>query len=222
MSKRGWTDHPLFWPLAVGFGPVISILFGPFVLAWFGITGDLAASICTIAYMSTAIVIIWMQILKPWRRMHRRIARWVVDGMETASGKDAWYMTGPSRGQWKNLCCNGFRPLAISWQDVYNQWPSDSLIKTMSQKDIDRNTNMIKLTLFEGYAKPVVAWCEENLQNPYYAWAERQEFCLMIPDEGDRMLWQLTWGDRLPEVRDIQQAVEKYEEFSGKNLVDGA
>lgn len=160
-----------------------------------------------------------------WHKLHqglrRRVASWALKGLERSDGELAWYARGPSMGQWKNLCSNGFKPLKITWQDLYVQWPADSVIKHMSQKDIDRNEGAVRNVLFDGYAKPVVSWCEVNISNPYYCWVDLRGMYILIPDQQDRMLWQLTWGDKMPIVNDIQQAVENYDEFRGKNLVDG-
>mgnify|MGYP006288440559 CR=1 FL=1 len=96
-----------------------------------------------------------------------------------------------------------FRPYFIRWNTILFQ------SKRYSQLSTIVDSVALKEELFFEYFGPLEHWCDENCQGQYYLWSDEHGIYRLFTNSVDDMLWNLTFEDQMPTMREIYQLVEK-------------
>lgn len=94
---------------------------------------------------------------------------------------------------WENR--SWIHPITRSWQSVYNAWPNGDL-RGIGGKQIDT-------VFYKRYICPLHHYCMRNLEGSFYLWKGEHGANLILTEPRDRVMWKLTWGNRLPTPAEI-------------------
>jgi len=86
-------------------------------------------------------------------------------------------------------------PITKSWQSVYDAWPNGNL-RGIGGKQIDT-------VFYQRYLCPLHRYCMENLEGSFYLWKDGNGVYLILTEPRDRVMWKLTWDNRLPTPAEI-------------------
>lgn len=108
----------------------------------------------------------------------------------------------------KNLAGVGgqkIRANFISWGEIISQHPDRSNLQRWYNHG---ETSVVKEQLFFEYFGPIEHWCDENCTSEYYLWTDRLGVYKAFTSEVDRVLWNLTFQDKMPTLKEVEQLVQ--------------
>lgn len=133
------------------------------------------------------------------------IKRWAIELRKAIADKTK-PNDKPFEGK-KNLAGLGgqeFKPYFISW-NVLTQQSKSNIRLTIWQK---ANPTAVKEHLFFEYFGPLEHWCDTNCNGHYYLWSDSMGVYRAFIDPMDIMLWNLTFENGMPTMREIYQMTD--------------
>jgi hypothetical protein len=91
-------------------------------------------------------------------------------------------------------------PRFMSWSRLLNSHYGNGLHRAepMAKREV----------LFFSYFGPLEHWCERHLSGVWYLWADDDGINIIVNDENDLIIWNLTWDEDMPKPSEIDSVIK--------------